>query len=603
MKTLSYFFAAIFIMCHIAAPAQNAELRNLKFQLAGTKDSLAYLQLLNKIGFLIHMESADSSFAYGIRANRLADKLYARRGKADAMANIATGLTLKGLYSQALDNYSKAYEQYSGIPDTMEMAQMLMNSAITYSFTGDSAQMKEFAQRALQMAACLKADSGLSMLYANYVDLGCTAADSLVIYLARAKKIADHFHDDRALLFILQVKAETAIANKDYKAARGLVQHSLEIAAAHGWDYHTMEGLNIYGELYMAEDLPDSALSAYLRIRRMAQMNHYVFWQTDVLRSILKAYELKKDTANQLRVSRDLVTALDTAQSAAQSFFGDYIRFNESKEKVTELKHLNRVMVTAGLALILSVLAIFYAFARTRQQRQQLEVLNKELRERDEFNQKLLALLAHDFRAPLGQALGMLVLFRDEEVDREVQLRFCDKLESDIGGVLNTFDNILEWIKKQVTGYQPGLEELNLYTLLEESGSMFRQLIENKCLILNNLVDPTQTIRSDPQMLQFINRNLVHNAVKYSPVNGIITMMMKHKPGELVVCIRNEGAGIAPDELERLFTFRKTAATDRGAGMALTLSKEFILLLGGRIWAESVPGDGAYFYYALPQPG
>jgi len=83
-------------------------------------------------------------------------------------------------------------------------------------------------------------------------------------------------------------------------------------------------------------------------------------------------------------------------------------------------------------------------------------------------------------------------------------------------------------------------------------------------------------------------------------VNGVISASIKTNRKEVIISVKNEGKGMTEKQLNNLFLFRQHETDDQGAGMALTLSREFIMLLNGKIWAESSIGDGATFYYSLP---
>lgn len=572
---------------------------------------------MNKIGFLIHMNSADSSFYYGVKANRIANSLGDIRGKADALANIAIGLSLKGLYSQSLDYYSKAYQNYAQLPDTGDMAQMLMNSAISYSFTSDSNQTKQFAKRAILMSKWIKADSVKSMLYANYADLGGLKPDSVNIYLNKAEVIALKIKDDRTLLFIMQERAQSFLDTKNFPEAKALIFQSLYLARKHQWDYHELEGLNLYGLYYVAVNNLDSALDSYQQIYRISNANNYVYWKADVLRSILHVYQLKHNLPKQVETSKLLVEALDKQNESNNSFLGDYIKYNTDQQKFEKLRQLNAInqkkknwfIIAAAIGLI-STIVIFLIYLRSRKQQKLLHLLNEKisdqnrsLQDNDEFKSRLLSMLAHDFRAPLGQTLGIISLLREDELDKDTRIKSYDNIENDLENILVTFDNILQWIKRQLSGYEFIPEELNMYDLMEHSASLFKQTMSTKSLIFNNLLDPEQIVSSDREIIQFINRNLIHNAVKYSPVNGVISASIKTNGKEVIISVKNEGKGMTEKQLNNLFLFRQHETDDQGAGMALTLSREFITLLNGKIWAESTIGNGATFYYSLPTQG
>jgi signal transduction histidine kinase len=598
----------------VVAAAQTRELDQLHRQLALSKDSLTTLHLLNRIGFIIHMKSADSTFYYGVRASRLADRLQDDRGKADATANIAIGLALKGMYSQSLSYYSKAYLQYQAIPDTMEMAQMLMNSAISYSFTADSEKTKALAEQAIQLTRHQKPDSIASMLYANYVAMTDLPKASAAAYLNKAEIMASRFKDDRSLLFIQQLRAQQMLTDKQYPQARQLIQSSLDLARKHQWEYHELEAMGLYGTYYLATDKPDSALQLYQNIYRIAGQNGFVYWKIDVLRSMLRVYVQENNLPGQVSTNQKLIAALDQQIQDNNSFMGDYLKFNEDRDQLAKLRQVaifqhkeQWVFVIASLAGLCCTALILLAYRRSRKQKKALQLLNKTISDQnqalqanDDFNSRLLSMLAHDFRAPLGQTLAMINILRDEDMDRETQMRFYGQVENSIQHILVTFDNILQWVKRQLSGYQPVPETLALSVLIGQSAEMFRQSITAKSILFNNLVDPEQTVNSDREVIQFVNRNLIHNAVKYSPENGVITVSAKISEKDLTISVRNEGLAMTPEQLQNLFTFRQHESFDRGAGMALTLSREFLDLIGGRIWAESQDGVGTIFFYLLP---
>ena len=194
-------------------------------------------------------------------------------------------------------------------------------------------------------------------------------------------------------------------------------------------------------------------------------------------------------------------------------------------------------------------------------------------------------------------------MLREDELDKDTRIKSYDNIENDLENILVTFDSILQWIKRQLSGYEFIPEELNMYDLMEHSASLFKQTMSTKSLIFNNLLDPEQIVSSDRGIIQFINRNLIHNAVKYSPVNGVISASIKTNGKEVIISVKNEGKGMTEKQLNNLFLFRQHETDDQGAGMALTLSREFISLLNGKIWAESTIGNGATFYYSLPTQG
>ena len=115
------------------------------------------------------------------------------------------------------------------------------------------------------------------------------------------------------------------------------------------------------------------------------------------------------------------------------------------------------------------------------------------------------------------------------------------------------------------------------------------------------------TVPGDSERLRQVLRNLLNNAVKYSPADSLIRVGGRVEPGRVVISVSDEGPGIPLDEQRRLFErfSRGSVAqnTTSGAGLGLYLSKAIIEAHDGQIWVESAPGQGTTFYFSLPRNG
>lgn len=608
---------------YLTSYGQFSEVKKLQQQLPVTKDSVSYVNLLNRIGFLIHLKSADSCFYYGIKAQSIAVRLNYTKGKADALSNIAAALMLKGLYSQSLFYYSKTLAGYRKIADTGNIAQTLMNSAIVYSFTPDSNKTIQFGQRAIRLTEKLHADSIVSMLYVNYVNLNTALpADSVNYYLHKAYLIAHKYKDERTLMFMQQVKADKLLDKGKYKQALPLINQSLVTARANKWEYHEMESLNLYARYYLLNNNIDSAISRYQVIYNMAIKNEYAYWLSDVLKSLLHCYELKHDEKQQIATNKLLVTALEKENINENSFIGDYITYNNTQEDLVKMGILNNLndkkitwlLFLSTVGIIITIL-MFLLYSRSRVTAKNLSALHKKVSEQnislqqtDDFKGKLISMLAHDFRSPLSSAISMVRLLKDHDTDlkKEELSNLFDHIETDMQNILLTFDNILLWVKKQLSGYVYNPQNLNVYELMKEASSLFNANAEAKSVTFQNDISQTLYIQTDKEIIQFINRNLIHNALKYSPVGGIVNLNAFIINNEIIVSITDQGNGISEKKLKDLFSFSSPVITDgveQGAGVALTICKEFIQKIHGRIWAESKKNEGSVFFYALPVQG
>ena len=130
--------------------------------------------------------------------------------------------------------------------------------------------------------------------------------------------------------------------------------------------------------------------------------------------------------------------------------------------------------------------------------------------------------------------------------------------------------------------------------------------IAAKDIAFINLIPNDVPVRTDKEVIQFINRNLIHNAVKFSPPGGKIIISATCETNELIVSIQDEGEGMTAEQQQKLFSIDKesvynhTSSAQKGAGVALTICKEYIDRLQGRIWSESEFGMGTTLFYSIP---
>jgi len=160
----------------------------------------------------------------------------------------------------------------------------------------------------------------------------------------------------------------------------------------------------------------------------------------------------------------------------------------------------------------------------------------------------------------------------------------------------------LQWIKQQMSGYQFKGETLLLRGLFNESAAIFNQQIEEKNIAVINKVPEQMTILSDREMLQFVNRNLLSNAIRYSPEGGTIMITASHDNAVIIVTVADDGPGMSEATISKLFSVSNqlSVSAQQGAGIALSMCRDFIQMLGGRIWAENKKPHGSIFHYTIP---
>ena len=244
-------------------------------------------------------------------------------------------------------------------------------------------------------------------------------------------------------------------------------------------------------------------------------------------------------------------------------------------------------------------------------QRKELQRQRKELSEAIATKDKFFSIIAHDLRSPLGGFLGLTELMADEfeqfSQDERMAMMFELKLSS--RNIYNLLENLLEWSQMQrgQTSFNP--QNLSLKSLVKDcltavSGSSRKKGIDIKV----DFPDDCELF-ADKYMIQTIIRNLVANAIKFTPKGGwVLVSAMSELNKMITVSVEDSGIGMTNEMIDTLFrieveTKRPGTEGEPSTGLGLLLCKEFAEKHGGKIWVESNLEKGSKFYFSVPYRG
>jgi two-component system sensor histidine kinase/response regulator len=226
------------------------------------------------------------------------------------------------------------------------------------------------------------------------------------------------------------------------------------------------------------------------------------------------------------------------------------------------------------------------------------------------FEKKIFSIIGHDLRSPMGNIRTYIdaFLLANPNLDENMVTLLKDiYLLSD--NAFNLLENLLNWAKSQSGGIicRPITENISLLT--EKVLTLFSLQAENKNIILNFKGLNNITGFFDPELISVVIRNLISNAIKFTPRGGSINISTYYKVTNdlkrLVLEISDTGTGMSPEIIDNLLNKNihfTTYGTDneKGSGLGFQLCKEFVALNSGHISINSTPGAGSSFYVSLP---
>ena len=279
--------------------------------------------------------------------------------------------------------------------------------------------------------------------------------------------------------------------------------------------------------------------------------------------------------------------------------------------RVADAKHA--ALLGAIPAMLAAVLAGFVVFILRRRSAHQLAELRHAKDHAEHASRAkgdFLAVMSHEIRTPLGGIIGMTELALDTHLDVE-QREYLEAARGSAGTLLAIINDILDFSKIEAGRVELEILPYPLRDTLEDLVASLAFPAHQKHLEL--IVDindgvPEQ-VAGDPTRVRQVILNLVGNALKFTEHGEVVVQVSTHEADGtsplLHYCVRDTGIGIAADKLDSIFeSFTQAdSSTSRkygGTGLGLTICKRLVELMGGRIWVDSIPGQGSGFNYTVP---
>jgi signal transduction histidine kinase len=236
---------------------------------------------------------------------------------------------------------------------------------------------------------------------------------------------------------------------------------------------------------------------------------------------------------------------------------------------------------------------------------QLLQKQTKELTELNSMKNKLFSVISHDLKTPLYALRNLFKTVHQYDLPGDDIKQFVPEIIKDLNYTTALMENLLTWVKSQmqIQTAQPQLLEAG--ELIKESTDLLRLQVQLKSITLETDIHQRYYVYTDKEMISLVIRNLLTNAIKFTPQGGKITIGAKEKPSTLEISIQDSGIGMAPAVVSKLFQNEffstKGTAEETGTGLGLILCKEFLAKNNGNIFVESEPGKGSRFYFTLPR--
>lgn len=311
----------------------------------------------------------------------------------------------------------------------------------------------------------------------------------------------------------------------------------------------------------------------------------------------------------------------DVPQSLSDAAYDNYMSLNNFTERVRmelsqslhdNIKVLRRKIVSNDqynvLFVLLSIIASIFATTLTTQDFLRQKQIESILRSLNDEKSKLFSILGHDLRSPLSGLNGIIYILKrhrkemsDEDLDEAV-----NQLEITSQNYTKLLEDVLTWSRLQLNKIPIEFQDLSVHQLVLETGELYSEQIQKKKIWIHNQIPEALRIHSDKGMLQVVLRNLISNAIKFTPEGGDIWVNHRSDREYHYLDVKDTGIGMSDAILRTLFTNSTISMAgtnnESGTGLGLSICKEFLSKDDGFLLVESVPGKGSMFTVGIPFP-
>ena len=227
-------------------------------------------------------------------------------------------------------------------------------------------------------------------------------------------------------------------------------------------------------------------------------------------------------------------------------------------------------------------------------------------REAEELKSTFISVISHELKTPVALIKGYVSTLRRKDAtwDRDVVQDSLEVIEEEADRLTELIENLLDASRLQAGALAINSSDLALDVLAERVAERLSTQSSQHTIVVD-FPDNFPVILGDEDRLEQVLSNLVSNSLKYAPEGGEIRISGQVRSEQVIICVSDQGPGIAPGDIPHVFDrFYRAAEASRktkGAGLGLYLARAVVEAHGGRIWVDPKPGEGARICFSLPR--
>ncbi len=596
------------------------------------------IQSLNFIGKYYHsIGDFEQSINYYQNAYDLAKTSYDTLGIVSIQNKIGKHYETMGNYPEAIKYYMKSLKLLPGITNDIEKATTYNHLGNIYHLLKAYDKAIEFHQNALQQRVTLNYKEGIAKSLNNLAEvlIDIQLDDSALICLKESFDICEELDYTKGMIKSTLNQGRIYRKQKNLEKALDKFLFALNLSEKISYDLGILNShfalANIYKikennklaiqhaknglDLAMLKQVKNNMIEFNLLLAEIFEQSN----QSNQALKYFKDYHRLHNEMVGMEANKKIAELENQFQNSLKQRENNLLK-QENQIKALTIKRKNLVLIFASTIMLLLATILTIGVSRYKQKQkanQELTQLNKKIiiqnTSLDQLNKdlnlsirqqlKLFSVIAHELRNPLWWFRNLIEMLsvKLDSLDKEMIRKSLDSLNESANQTFHLMDNLLHWSKSQLGSSKTNKRPFDLNTIVEENIKMIRHFAHHKNILIIYKPVPDAFVYADKDMIQTVIRNILSNALKFTPENGHIELRIK-TGDKITICIKDSGSGLNEEIMKNLQTseYEKEKSNNFNNGLGLILCKEFVNLNGSKLEAKNQPKCGTEFSFSLP---
>ena len=557
----------------------------------------------------------------------------------DCNKNIGTAYFNQGQLSKALDFYYRALFIAIKNHYTILTAELYNNIGTILQNMEVFPNALEYYKKALAIFEHTDNLQALGTINENVGEVLLAQADykNAIAYLEKANKIVKSQNDKDGLSSVYTDLGLCYAHKNDFKTALNFLDTSLRISIKYKIVYNQAYATIGFATVYNLEkdyqkaypyavqggQLADKMGNLLVRANAAQQLNLALAGLgrlPEAYRELNKYVDLKKKLKDNESIQKLTSYNFDLTFSVKQ-------RLLEQQQRNKDLLYqqnsrTQRTINYVSFIIILAMIMIAWIYYRGKLKQQKINVLLKasntdvlnqkaaldeqafKLNDLNAMKDRLIAILAHDLRAPLSTLRGLFDLLQDDSISHREMLDLIPLVIKKLEYTSDFLDTLLFWINSQMENFENATKTFSVAEVINRVTKNLEEQVADKKTILKVEAPANLVATADPDSIGIVIRNLITNAIKFCDENDIIEVSAQQDGQNILITVKDTGTGMTPDQTQKLFKIKVESQTgtrnESGTGMGLLFCKDLVEKCKGKIWVTSELGTGTTFCFTIP---